>query len=236
MLWVSKFGIVDGQPAEDSPWVGAFPDSNRSEDASDLYVIVYPALPGTEEFCADLRDAIGQTFHREKVSLTGGMLRALKAAHENLREWNSRSLREHQIGAGAGLLAVCPGERREAYLAQVGPSSAVVYRANGPLNGAKEIVAELPDAEGPLGVGDEFWPQFSRWELTDGDRFIVLTPGPAQAIGEAAMTKILQEPAEESVKELFRRLREHSDPAVGAVLIAVEPDPVEETALQPSAS
>lgn len=230
MLWVSKFGIVNGEPSEDSPWVGAFPDANRSEDAADLYVIVYPALPGAEEFCADLRDAIGQTFHQKRITLTGGMLRALKAAHENLREWNSRSLREHQIAAGATLFAVRPDGSREAYMAQVGPTSAVVYKDFR----AREVVPQIPDADGALGIGDEFRPQFTRWELSDGDRFVVLTPGPAQSIGEEEMTAILELPAEDAVKELFRRLRQHDDAAVGAVLVAVEPDPVEETALQPT--
>lgn len=229
MLWVSKFGIVDGQPAEESPWVGAFPDNGRAEEPSDLYVIVHPALPGSEEFCADLRDAIGQTFHEQKVSLTGGMLRALQAAHENLREWNSRSLRDHQIGAGATLLAI---QGKEAYIAQVGPASAVFYRDFS----ASEIVPALPDSEGPLGVGDDFWPQFSRLDLTDGDRIVILSPGPADEIGSTTLAAILQLPAEETVKELFRRLREQNAPAIGAVLIAVEPDPVEETALQTQSS
>lgn len=231
MLWVSKFGIVDGEPSEDSPWVGAFPDANRTEEAADLYVIVYPALPGTEEFCADLRDAIGQTFHQKRISLTGGILRALKAAHDNLRDWNTRSLREHQIAAGVSVLAVS-GERREAYLAQVGPSSALFFRPNDPVNDAREIVPDIPDADGALGIGDEFWPQFTRWDLNDGDRFVVLTPGPAQAIGEYELAATLALPAEDAVKDLFRHLREQKDSAVGAVLIAVEPDPVEETALQ----
>lgn len=227
MLWVSKFGIVDGQAAEESPWVGAFSDDGRSEEPSDLYVIVHPALPGSEEFCADLRDAIGQTFHREKVSLTGGMLRALRDAHEHLRDWNSRSLREHQVGAGASLLAV---HGREAYLAQGGPSSAVFYRDFG----ATVLAPELPESQVPLGAGEEFWPQFRRFDLVDGDRMLLLTPGPAARIGRAGLAQTLELPAEDAVKVLFRMLREAEDEITGAVLIAVEPDPVEETALEPA--
>lgn len=225
MLWVSKFGIVDGEPVEDSPWVGAFPDANRTEESSDLYVIVHPAIPGSEEFCADLRDAIGQTYHKKKVSLTGGILRALQAAHEHLREWNKSSLREHQIGAGASVLAI---QGREAYLGQAGPSSAVFYRDFG----ATEIVPTLPDAEGTLGIGDDFWPQFTRFEFVDGDRIVLMTPGPAQAMGSGLLAEMLQLQAEEALKELFRQLRGETPKSAGAVLIAAEPDPVTETALQ----
>lgn len=225
MLWVSKFGIVEGEAVEDSPWVGAFPDPHRSEESSDLYVVVHPAIPGSEEFCADLRDAIGQTYQKKKVSLTGGLLRALQAAHEHLREWNSRSLREHQIGAGVSALAI---QGREAYLGQAGPSSAVFYRDLA----ATEVVPEIPDAEGTLGTGDDFWPQFRRFEFADGDRIVLMTPGPAGAMGTGLLSEMLQLPAEEAVKELFRHLRNGTPGSAGAVLIAVEPDPVQETALQ----
>jgi hypothetical protein len=228
MLWVSKFGIVDGEAVEDSPWVGAFPDSDHDEESSDLYMIVHPALPGSEEFCADLRDAIGQTYHRKKVSLTGGLLRVLQAAHEDLREWNSRSLREHQIGAGVSALAL---QGREAYLAQVGPASTVFYRDFE----ATEVTPTIPDADVTLGAGDDFWPQFTRYELADGDRIVLMTPGPAEAMGTGLLAEMLQLPAEEAVKELFRHLRGEAPASAGAVLIAAEADPVEETALQTQA-
>ncbi|MCH8813843.1 MAG: hypothetical protein IH957_01920 [Chloroflexi bacterium] len=216
MLWVSKFGIANGEAAEDSPWVGAFPDPARNEESSDLYVIVHPALPGSEEFCSDLRDAIGRTFHKTKVSLTGGLLRALKAAHENLRDWNERSMREHQIGAGASVLAI---RGREAYLGQAGPSSAIFYRDFA----ASEIVPALPEAQGTLGVGDEIWPQFTRYDLVAGDRLVILTPGLVPAIGEETLAAALELPPDDALKELFRHLRQEQ--LCGAVLIAAESEP-----------
>jgi len=218
MLWVSKFGIANGEAAEDSPWVGAFPGPDRNEDSSDLYTIVHPALPGSEEFCGDLRDAIGETYHQTKVSLTGGLLKAIKAAHENLRDWNERSMREHQVGAGASVLAI---RGREAYLGQAGPASAVFYRDFA----ASEIVPALPEAQGALGVGDEIWPQFTRYDLVDGDRLVILTPGLVPAIGVETIAEALQLPPDDALKELFRHLRQQ--PLCGAVLIAAEPDPPE---------
>ena len=67
-----------------------------------------------------MKDAIGDIFHESKASLTGGMLRALRSAHENLRDWNRRSLKEHRVAAGVSCLAM---HDNEAYLAQVGPGS-----------------------------------------------------------------------------------------------------------------
>lgn len=218
MIWVSKFGIANGEATEDSPWVGAYPDPDRGEGSSDLYVIVHPALPGSEEFCTDLRNAIGETFHKKKVSLTGGLLGALKAAHENLRDWNDRSLREHQISAGVSVLAV---RAREAYLGQAGPASAIFYRDFA----ATEIVPALPEARGPLGVVAEVWPQFTRYDLLNGDRFVVLTPGLAAKIGDEALVESLQLPPDLALKDLFRRLRQET--LCGAVLIAVEPEPAQ---------
>ena len=56
MLWVNQFGIVDGEVREESPWVGVFPEGGRVEpqEAADLFVLVEPALPGSEDYCRDL--------------------------------------------------------------------------------------------------------------------------------------------------------------------------------------
>src|SRR3989442_4413301 len=124
MLWVGQFGIADGEAREQTPWVGVYPDPTNAEVTSDLYLIVEPALPGSEEFCEELKEVVGSVFHKEKVSLTGGMLRALRSAHEQLRDWNQRSLREHRIAAGISCVAV---HGNAAYLAQVPPAWAARY-------------------------------------------------------------------------------------------------------------
>ena len=53
-LWVGQFGMEGGEARENTSWVGAYPDPGRAEEPSDLYVIVTPALPGSEEFCGVL--------------------------------------------------------------------------------------------------------------------------------------------------------------------------------------
>ena len=107
MLWVGQFSIVDGEAREESPWIGVFPETGRvePEESSDLFVVVEPALEGSEEYCRDLSQVIGKQFRERRLSLTGGILRALKGAHESLRDWNRRSLKQHRVAAGVYCLA-----------------------------------------------------------------------------------------------------------------------------------
>src|SRR3972149_4826718 len=74
MLWVGQFSIVDGEAREESPWIGVFPESARvePEESSDLFVIVEPALEGSEEYCRDLSQVIGKQFRERRLSLTSG--------------------------------------------------------------------------------------------------------------------------------------------------------------------
>jgi len=224
MLWVGQFGIADGEAREETPWVGVFPEDPsgpsgggaRGAESSDLFLIVEPATEGSAEFCAELKEAVGAVFHGSKASLTGGLLRALQAAHENLREWNRRSLKDHRVAAGISCVAV---RGHEAYLAQVAPASAVYSRA-GHLDA---IAPSLPDATEPLGLYDEFWPQFARFELEAGDRLLLLSPGLARALPPDEPAGSLALPAEEAIPALYRLAR--ALPDCGAVLVAALPNP-----------
>ncbi|MBI2913985.1 MAG: hypothetical protein HYY03_08705 [Chloroflexi bacterium] len=214
MLWVGQFGIVDGEAREHTPWVGTFPDPSPGEEPSDLYLIVEPALPGSEEFCAELAQAIGRVFHQRKASLTGGILRALRAAHENLRDWNHKSLKEHRVAAGVSCLAL---RGHEAYLAQVAPASAVLYRQRS----LRTLEPALPDAAEPLGLYDDFWPDYSRFELAEGDRVLLLSPPLARSLPAEELAAALALPAEEALPAFYRQAR--SLPNCGAVLVAALP-------------
>jgi serine/threonine protein phosphatase PrpC len=215
MLWVGQFGVEEGEAKEHTPWVGAFADPGKSEDPSDIYIVVEPALPGSEEFCGDLKNAIGDNFHKKKVSLTGGLLRALEMAHENLREWNRKSIKDHRVAAGVSCLAV---HGRDAYLAQVAPASAVLYRAGG----VYPVAPHIPDAGEPLGLFDEFRPDFWRFELQDDDRVLLMSPGLAGTLSEADLAEALELPAEDALPQLYRKARGIENCA--ALLVAVLPD------------
>ena len=216
MLWAAQFGIVNGEAREDTPWVGAYPDPGRSEEPSDLYVLVHPALPGSEEFCQELRDAIGEAFHKEKASLTGGLLRALRSAHENLRDWNRRSLKEHRVAAGVSCLAA---DGARAYLAQVSPASAAVYRAGD----IAQVSPRIPEAEEPLGLFDEFLPEFTGLDLEEGGRILLLSPHLAAALSAPDLAAVLALPDEDALPDLYRKSQGQTDCA--ALLLSVRPDP-----------
>jgi hypothetical protein len=222
MLWLGQFGIADGQAQEETPWVGVFPDETRGPEASDLLLIVQPATAESVEFCAELKEAVGSVFHKSKVSLTGGLLRALREAHENLREWNRKSLREHWVAAGISCAAV---RGNEVYLAQVAPAGATFYRDHE----TQPIRPQLADALEPLGMFDEFWPEFSLFEMEDGDRLLLMTPGLAQSLPGDGLGASLALPADEVLPAVYRQAS--ALPDCGAVLVAAVPDAEETTAI-----
>jgi len=212
MIWVGQFGVVDGEAQEDTPWVGIYRDEARdAEDVSDLYVLVEPALPGSEEFVGEMKDAIGDLFHETKSSLTGGILRALRSAHENLRDWNRRSLKEHRVAAGISCLAL---RDDEAYLAQVGPARAIFFH-HGKL---QEIEPGVPEAKEALGLEDDFYPEFRRFEFAPGDRLLLMSPSLAQALAGPELIEALVMNGEQALPAIY--LRAQGQPNCGAVLVA----------------
>ncbi len=217
MLWVGQFGIVDGKAQEESPWVGVFPEGGRAEpgEATDLFVVVEPALPGSEEYCRDLAQAIGEQFRERRLSLTGGIVHAVKAAHENLRDWNRRSLKQHRVAAGVSCLALRGGE---AYLGQVAPAAAVLL-CDGSL---KRLQPSLPDAMEPLGLHEEFWPDLSRHELRGDDRLLLLSSGLADALSDDELTAALRPPPEETLPLLYHVGK--GLPNCAALLVAALPE------------
>jgi len=214
MLWTAQFGIAAGQAQEETPWIGFFLEDARGPESSDLYLIVQPATAGSTEFCAELKEAIGAVFHSTKASLTGGLLRALQGAHENLREWNRRSMRDNRVAAGVSCLAV---RGQDAYLAQVAPASAAFYRERD----LRPLQPSLPDAVEPLGLYEEFWPEFSHFEMEAGDRLLLLTPPLARALPPEEPAASLALAPDDVLPALYRSAR--SLPDCGAVLVAALP-------------
>ena len=224
MLWVGQFGIVNGEAREESPWVGVFPAGGRpdksAEEAVDLFVVVEPALPGSEDYCRDLSDAIGRQFREHRLSLSGGILRALKAAHENLRDWNRRSLKQHRVAAGVSCLALRggPASGWEAILGQVAPAAAVLLH-DGSL---QRLEPSLPDAMQPLGLEEEFWPDFTRHELQAGDRLLLLSRGLAAALSDEELVEALRPAPEETLPLIYHKGKEM--PHCAALLVAALPE------------
>jgi hypothetical protein len=199
--WVGRFSIVEGQVREEGPWLGVFPRQLPEDDSRDLYVLAEPALPGSEEFCGQLVEVVGRLFQKESLSLTGALVRSLRAAHENLREWNRKSLREHQVAAGATCLLL---RGHTAYLAQVGPSLAYFYRDG-------QLTTMTPQDEGaqtPLGLAEEFRPHITRYDLEPGDVLLVASSRLAAIADEAAVAGVLARGPDDALPELFLLTRD----------------------------
>jgi len=199
--WVGRFSIVEGQVREEGPWLGAFRRQLGEEESRDLHVLAEPALPGSEEFCGELVQALGRGFQKESLSLTGALLRSLGAAHENLREWNRKSLREHQVAAGATCLLL---RGRTAYLAQVGPSLAYFYR-DGQLT---VITPQDENAQAPLGLAEQFQPDIRRYDLEPGDLLLVTSPRLAAIADEVTVAGTLARGLDDALPELFLLTRD----------------------------
>jgi len=201
-LWVGQFGMEGGEAREKTSWVGAYPDPGQAEEPSDLYVLVTPALPGSEEFCGEMKDVIGESFHSHKLSLTGGMLHALRGAHQNLRDWNKRSLPDHKVAAGVSCLAV---QSERAYTAQVSPARTIFFR------------------RGELMMIDPDLPGARRFDLEPGDRILMLTPALADGISDDDLADVLGRTGEEALPLLYRRAQGAGD--CGALLVIVSDEP-----------
>ena len=211
-IWVGQFSIVGGEAREQGPWIGMHP-ARGGVLGADLYVLVEPALPGSEEFCSPLVEVIGRLFRSQRSSLTGALLASLKAAHEHLRDWNQKSLREHRVGAGASCLAL---RGAQAYLAQAGP--ALAYHRT---QGQTLRLSPEDEAAEPIGTAAEFYPQFTRHELAAGDALLLATSSLSSVAAEDVVAGVLALPPQDILPELFLQVRHLPDFA--ALLIAFLP-------------
>lgn len=203
--WVGRFTVVNGRAEEDGPWLGSL-IRQRDDDAPDeLHVIVEPAIAGREEYASQLVDVIARLYQRDPLSLTGALVRSLKAAHEHLREWNQKSLPEHRVGAGASCLAL---RGTDAYLAQTGPSVAYTRSADGSF---RRIEPEHHAFEDALGVADPFEPRLTRLALAPGDLVLVASSALDHVVPEAHVQRILALGADDALRELYLLCRDRPD-------------------------
>ncbi|RLT28321.1 MAG: hypothetical protein DWI48_00720, partial [Chloroflexi bacterium] len=208
-IWVGRYAIVDGAVREHGP---AFVDRTRTreDETVRLLVLVEPVDARSTEFAPQVADAVSELFARESLSVTGGLLRALRQAHANLAEWNRRSLREHAVSVGLTCIAIRDGE---ATIAQVGPG--VVY-IQGP-EGLARIAAAEGDGAEPVGGAESINPQFQQL-LVEHRLMLMLTSNVDQAIGQSAVASALATGAERALADLFTRTRNITD--MTAALVA----------------
>ncbi|HXK34847.1 MAG TPA: PP2C family serine/threonine-protein phosphatase, partial [Dehalococcoidia bacterium] len=165
--WVGRFCVTEAGVQEEGRWLTSLVRQHADEPPDELYVIVEPATEASAELTAQVVDVVAQLYARDTLSITGAILRALQSAHEHLRDWNKRSLREHHVGAGATCLAV---RGADAYLAQVGPSLAYVCRAAGDV---RRVAPDNVSADAALGMPDVIEPHVTRVHMEPGDCVLI---------------------------------------------------------------
>jgi len=214
--WVGRFAIVDGQAREEGPLLRSFARQRPDEEEDELYVLVEPASPPAAEYCGQLVDALGSVFRQDILSTTGAMLRSLRAAHQQLHDWNQRTLREHRVAAGVSCLAV---RGRNAFLAQVGP--AVGYHVG---DGRVRRLEPEADAREPIGVSTTFEPQILRFQMSPGDLVLIASPRLDQLADEEMLRAILLRGGDEALVELFRLARGQQEFSLVLLACVVEPE------------
>jgi len=202
--------MVSGQVREHGPWLV---DRVRRGEDQELRVVVLaePTDARSMEFCHEVAEAVAVLFARESLSITGGLLRALRQAHANLAEWNRRSLREHRVAVGVTCAVVRDGT--EVLLAQVGPGVAYVRQGD---QITRYHTAELPGST-PLGAPDPIDPLFTSLTLVDG-QVLLLTENAEAAVGRHTIEAALRSGPEQALAQLFPHTRGLTD--MHAVLIA----------------
>jgi len=214
--WVGRFAMVQGRPQEEGPFLRSFLRQRPDEEEDELYVLVEPASSGSAEYCGQLVDAIGRMYRQDTLSLTGAVARALRGANQQLRDWNERSLRDHQVGAGVSCLAV---RGRTAYLAQIGPSAA--YQVQ---DGRFQPVVPEDGVREPLGQAEQVEPVFNRYQLSPGDLILVASSRIQQILDEQALRSVLLQGADEALAELYRLARDQQEFSLLLLACVVEPE------------
>ncbi len=80
------------------------------------------------------------------------------------------------------------------------------------------IEPRMAEATEPLGLYEEFRPDFTHYELEDDDRILILSPRLAEKLSDTELSEALAQAGEEALPALYRRARDVPD--CGALLVA----------------
>ena len=175
--------------------------------------MIDPANGASAEYSQQLADAIGRLYKQDPLSLTGAVLRSLRAAHEQLRDWNRRSLREHHVAASVSCLAV---RGRTAYLAQMGET--VAYHVG---DGRIERVAPQNGGSEPLGQAENAEPAFSRYALSPGD-LILLVPLRTEEVLNRDAIRSIEKSVRKTAKQALKGLEKKDQKTLSKLLWRIE--------------
>ncbi|MCK9487316.1 MAG: hypothetical protein M0R73_11560 [Dehalococcoidia bacterium] len=208
-VWVGRYSMVSGQVREHGPWL-VDRVRRREEESLRLLVLAEPTDARSAEFCHEVAEAVAALFARESLSITGGLLRALRQAHANLAEWNRRSLREHRVAVGVTCVVV---RDEEVLVGQAGPGT--VYLRQG--DQVTRLTTEGLPAAVPLGSEQPIDPLFTSATLKDG-QVLMLSANAEQALGPRTIEAALYAGPEHTLARIFPHTRTLTD--MTAVLVA----------------
>ena len=214
---IARFVVDHGRVTEEGGRLRTFQRRRLDEPDVDLHLIAEPTGLKGEELAAQALDAIGRLFQQDKLSLTGGLQRALAGTHQTLQEWNRRSLPRDQVSLGITGAMV---KDNLVYLAQAGPGLVYVRRS-----GILVRHDALDDAAVALGEG-ELAPSLRRFELEDGDLLMAASTSLQTILDDSTLAAMLSRKPEEAMPELYLLTRDLPNFALFAISChESEPEP-----------
>ena len=206
--WVARFVVDHGRVTEEGGRLRTFQRRRLDEPDVDLHLIAEPEGLKGEELGAQALDAIGRLFQQDRLSLTGGIARALTGTHQTLQEWNRRSLPRDQVSIGITAAMV---NNNVVYVTQAGPGMVYVRR-----NGVLTRLEPLADAATALGEG-ELTPSTRRIELAQGDLIIAASSSLRTILDDETLASLLNRPPEDAMPELYLLTRDLPNFALFAI-------------------
>ncbi len=208
-IWVGRYAMVQGQVREHGPWL-VDQVHQRDGESVRLLILAEPVDDYAVEFCGEVAEAVASLFAREELSITGGLLRAFRQVHENLSEWNDRSLGEHRVAVGLICVAI---RDSEATIAQLGDG--LVYLVKG--REVRRSRAKVLDGREPLGGIQPVAPSFVTVQLGT-EHMLLLSSAVGKSISEEDIFESLGAGPERALAKLFTLTSDVPD--MTAVLIA----------------
>src|SRR4030065_7265 len=93
------------------------------------------------------------------------------------------------------------------YRGRVGPAAASLLSGDSLVR----LEPRLPDAVEPIGLHEEFWPDFSRHEIQEGDRLLLLSEVLASTFSDEELAEALRPHPEDTLPVLYGRAKEMRD-------------------------
>ncbi len=197
--WVARFVVDHGQVTEEGGLLRAFLRRRLDEPDVDLYILAESKGGKSQDLGGQAVENIGRIFLEDRLSLTGGLLRALRSTHQTLLDWNRRSVPRDQVSSGITAALV---SGTTVFLCQAGPGLAFVKRADG-----FEQVLIGSKALPPIGEA-EFEPDLRRFELRPGELILAASESLLSIIDLELLENLFNAGTDAALPELYLLTRE----------------------------